>query len=621
MGWTDEDLDGLHCMVRLQDAQDAMALCTELSGVVPLVHDMCINTCLAFTGPFIDLDQCPREKFDTYPIGPQLQALWWHPDHTEKMHWCEQHTQEILEVLGMTDRIPDVYEDLYESKQLDCWIYIWVLFDHSPDKHYQKKYVLPGGIIHGSKKPKNLDSFIFPRLHHLCAIQAESLPIWDGALHRLFTSNPFLFVATADGPGMAFLTGLVGHYSKMSCRLYCAPIYYPVLRQPISNHNHSDILIHQLPPTGSFNYKANLHCIISCRNAAEYEFVHLETGITKPSIFCIFHSDHILLVPHSFNSDIMHVATINAGDLLIPLWRGTFRADPTNDKATWHWAVLIKETWRKHGLSIADVTPYLPESFDYPHQNPAEKIHSGYKAWEWLLHLYGMGPATLYGILSEPYCATMIGFISFTHVHSLTHIGPEMVNKGPPICSSQWTMERTIRSFDLKRTAHMVWPCKAQAIVRFLANDSGIEIPSAPPITKWACLHLSNGQVARSAWKENTMTKQPRMAHNVKTAISEVYYYFNITIHNHRRTFAMVLVYSNPHQYLLHCSFHTVFACHHHGDNSLQLIEVCTIQSIVAMVLHQFPGINGILFYLIEQPGLDIITMSGINEEEIPDED
>jgi hypothetical protein len=83
----------------------------------------------------------------------------------------------------------------------------------------------------------------------------------------------------------------------------------------------------------------------------------------------------------------------------------------------------------------------------------------------------------------------------------------------------------------------------------------------------------------------------------------------------------MVSVYSDPHQDLLHRSFHTVFACHHHGDNSLRLIEVCAIQSVVAMVPHQFPGINGILFYLIERPGLDIITMSGINEEDIPDED
>ncbi|KAG1807870.1 uncharacterized protein BJ212DRAFT_1202391, partial [Suillus subaureus] len=70
-------------------------------------------------------------------------------------------------------------------------------------------------------KPKNLNSFVFPGLHHLCAIQTEGLAIWDGAQQKEFRSNPFLFVVTADGPGMAFLTGLVGHHGKMGCRLYC----------------------------------------------------------------------------------------------------------------------------------------------------------------------------------------------------------------------------------------------------------------------------------------------------------------------------------------------------------------------------------------------------------------
>ncbi|KAG1817421.1 hypothetical protein EV424DRAFT_1324335, partial [Suillus variegatus] len=145
--------------------------------------------------------------------------------------------------------------------------------------------------------------------------------------------------------------------------------------------------------------------------------------------------------------------------------------------------------------------------------------------------------------------------------------------------------------------------------------------------TKWARLRLPNGQVTRSAWKERAMTKQPRMARNVKllldgqTAIGEVYFYFNMTIHDRRKTFAMVSVYSDPHQDLLQRSFHTVFACHHRGDNSLRLIEICAIQSVVAMVPHQFPGINGTLYYLIERPGLDIIRIGGINEEDILDED
>jgi len=41
---------------------------SELSGVVPIIHDMCINTCLAFAGPYSDLDNCPRcgeDRWDT----------------------------------------------------------------------------------------------------------------------------------------------------------------------------------------------------------------------------------------------------------------------------------------------------------------------------------------------------------------------------------------------------------------------------------------------------------------------------------------------------------------------------------------------------------------------------
>jgi hypothetical protein len=70
----------------------------QLSGVVPLIHDMCPNTCVAYTGPFAELESCPecgeprfdpirlqasgglvkiaRQEFHTIPLGLQLQALW-----------------------------------------------------------------------------------------------------------------------------------------------------------------------------------------------------------------------------------------------------------------------------------------------------------------------------------------------------------------------------------------------------------------------------------------------------------------------------------------------------------------------------------------------------------------
>ncbi|KAF8874895.1 hypothetical protein BD779DRAFT_1387635, partial [Infundibulicybe gibba] len=64
-----------------------------LSGVISIMHDMCIDTCIAFTGPYEDLEACPfcgksryepdplkphkkipRRQFVTIPIGPVIQA-------------------------------------------------------------------------------------------------------------------------------------------------------------------------------------------------------------------------------------------------------------------------------------------------------------------------------------------------------------------------------------------------------------------------------------------------------------------------------------------------------------------------------------------------------------------
>jgi hypothetical protein len=63
---------------------------------------------------------------------------------------------------------------------------------------------------------------------------------------------------------------------------------------------------------------------------------------------------------------------------------------------------------------VADATPYIPGSFDRAPRNPAEKISSGYKAWEFLLYFYGLGPALFHGVLPDKYwknyCKLVRGF-------------------------------------------------------------------------------------------------------------------------------------------------------------------------------------------------------------------
>ena len=301
----------------------------DLTGVTSITDDMCYDTCVAFTGPFSTLDHCPNCRkprykeqrqgsstqnprvpnrvFHTIPLGPQIQALWSSPDGVEDMLYSLHHTESVQDRLSENNGTMPLYDDfysgtdylaavseekikngdtillfsldgaqLYEHKQSDCWIYIWVILNLSPDKRYKKKHVLPGAFIPGPNKPKNIDSFLFPGLYfiysiqasilyllglyHLCALQKEGLSVWNPILKELFKDHPFLALVTADGPAMAYLNGLVGHHGAFGCRLYC-PVkgrrkeggthYYPALLKPsnytVEGCTHDTISPSQIP--------------------------------------------------------------------------------------------------------------------------------------------------------------------------------------------------------------------------------------------------------------------------------------------------------------------------------------------------------------------------------------
>ena len=79
----------------------------KLAGIHPMMNNMCINTCMVYTGSFSDIDTCPhcgksqydqrvflasdgqkkvpQQKFYIFAVGPQLQALWCNPKDAEAM--------------------------------------------------------------------------------------------------------------------------------------------------------------------------------------------------------------------------------------------------------------------------------------------------------------------------------------------------------------------------------------------------------------------------------------------------------------------------------------------------------------------------------------------------------
>ncbi|KAI0070681.1 hypothetical protein K474DRAFT_1713122 [Panus rudis PR-1116 ss-1] len=518
---------------------------------------MCPGSCLAYTGPFEDAEKCPTcdtPRYDqqklaasrgknkvgwlcqTIPLGPQLQAFFRARRTAAYMEYRTNYTRLLLAALrsaqppGVVQMFEDIFSgsdyldavnrgdikehdivvmmsidgaQLYQSKQSDCWIYIWVILKLSPDQRYKKKFVLPGGFIPGPNKPKNIDSFLFPGMHHVAALQKEGLVVWDGSALERRRSDIYIAIASADSPGMAFINGLVGHHGGHGCRIYCGmkgrhkdggTHYFPAALKPhnftVDGCDHDDVNYRdskQFRPDPA-RYQENLRKVEQSPNQTQYRLCRLATGIVRPSLFNGLSPRKFLGIPNCFAIDLMHLVAINIPEHLIELWQGSLYCEPTDDKRTWAWATLQGTVWKNHGKVVAATTPYFPSSFDRPIRNPAEKINSGFKAWEFLLYFFAVGPAVFRGVLPEVYwkhfCKLVYGIrilhqrkisiaqlkeahialITYVEefealyyqrredrlhfvrqsIHLLVHVAPETFRLGPSTLYSQWMMERTI---------------------------------------------------------------------------------------------------------------------------------------------------------------------------------
>ena len=155
----------------------------------------------------------------------------------------------------------------------------------------------------------------------------------------------------------------------------------------------------------------------------QYTDRHKETGIAKPSILSGLPSLRMIPLPLCNGHNLMHLIAFNKTDLILSLWRGKMTCKATDDRETWDWAVLQGDVWLHHGETVAQATPYLPGSFDVPPRNPAEKISSGYKAWEYLTYVFVLGPGLFYKVLPDRYFFHFCKFVSairILHQHAIT---------------------------------------------------------------------------------------------------------------------------------------------------------------------------------------------------------
>ena len=558
-----------------------------LSGVVPVEHDMCPNSCIAYTGPYGNLSSCPRcdtprhfpetnrpqKRFSTIPIGPIIQALYGSRELAEHMHYLERALAENLkharEHSGKLARYNDTAcggellaawdsgafgrsdialqfsidgAQLRSDQQSEAWVFIWVIHNLPPSMRYKKDFVIPGAIVPGPNKPGDLDSFLFPSLSHVAALQREGLRIYDASTDTVISrSIPCVVFGTADSLGSAAMSGMVGHGGRYGCRLYCDmpgrrrdgdSHYYPAMALPhsydIPGCSHPDISagdLHSYRSDLPRKYTENLGHLLAARTQAEYRARRLQVGLCKQTLF--YGLPHQPLpVPSVFTMDIMHLTVLNDPDLLLKLFLGKLDVYDPDDRENWDWAVFYRNPalWSAHGETVTRAVPFLPSSFGRAPRDPAKKLNSGYKAWEFQQYLYGLGPALFRHLLPEKYWINFCKLVSgirilqrhcITHedlmqghellmefirefeelyyqrmesrihfirqsVHLLSHIAPETLRLGPLSCYAQWTLETAIGNLgrEIRQDRDLYANLTQRAILRAQVNSLQARFPS-----------------------------------------------------------------------------------------------------------------------------------------------
>lgn len=493
----------------------------KTSGVVGQHDDMCVNSCIGFTGPFADFDRChkcgqgrycpvqlaagkkvKRNEFITMLPGLQIQAIYRSEEGAEDLSWFYDAAKEIIDStpLGATSlgkyfdlvssqqllrlvadgtiRKHDVLlmhsidgAQLYRNKKSDCWISLWLIISISPDKRYKKLYVLPGAIIPGPNHPQIIESFLFPGLYHISALMREGLTVYNASLRSREVSWLFFAIGTADGPGMAMWEGTVGHHGNLGCRVICglpgrhklgAPHYYPALLKPfgppVPGCDHEDIALASIPTPSVALYERNLKLLLSARNEAQYKQFRKASGICKPSI--VSGLPRALPVPICFPLDLMHLTCLNIPDLFVNLWRGTIQGSLESDPKTWDCAALADpDVWTAHGLYVERAKAYLPGFFDRAPRNIAEKLNSGYKAVEFMTWFYNYLPAMLRSILPEAYWSQLCKLVrGITILYAEDISAEELVESKLLLSAAVEDYERLYYARDPDRL-HVVRPC------------------------------------------------------------------------------------------------------------------------------------------------------------------
>lgn len=218
-----------------------------------------------------------------------------------------------------------------------CWPIILYNLNLPPEERFKQDNIICVGVIPGPKKPKDIDSFLWPLVEELLQLSA-GVPAFDAASGKAFTLRAYLVLGTGDIPAMSMVMRMKGHNAFSPCRM-CSihgvqipdgtnNVYYI----PLDRSRHPTVLNDpavikkydplELPHRTHTEFLQQAREVQSSGTRVQEEHLSKQYGIKGLSILAALSS---LSFPLSFPFDFMHLFWENTLPNLVMLWTGNFK--------------------------------------------------------------------------------------------------------------------------------------------------------------------------------------------------------------------------------------------------------------------------------------------------------
>ncbi|KAG8743239.1 hypothetical protein FRC10_000240 [Ceratobasidium sp. 414] len=370
---------------RLGDLPSASKLCTRVGVVAGLRStevDCCVNSCVAFTGPYKDEEYCPhcpeprykpnprfpdrrvaRRVFQYIPIIPRLIALYRNLAMARKLRYRSEQpvTPGLLadifdgdfyrQLLGRQVTVgaetirhnffskpTDIALGLstdgfgpFKSRKQSCWPLILFNYNLHPLIRTQLEHIMCVGVIPGPNAPKELTTYLEPLIAELEDL-ARGVPAFDMVEGQTFSLRAYLLTAFGDMPVAAKLMAMKGPNAKYPCRACkiearggtgrgCNTLYTPLSCPFVSGHGairHYNPF--NLPRRSHVEHVEQAMHAEAAENDRQERLWSMATGVSGLSPLARLSS---LEFPTSFPHNFMHVIFENLLPTLIQLWTKT----------------------------------------------------------------------------------------------------------------------------------------------------------------------------------------------------------------------------------------------------------------------------------------------------------